>query len=102
MNNISLRPNFNQPINQKTTFKAKPQMVKEAVDLMGSVRCSYNNFEANTIKRVVTNMRNKLNAIIKHEQNSGDKIFIESDVMAIEKKIESMEKLAEKKLSATA
>lgn len=102
MSNISIRPNFNQQINQKTAFKAKPQMVNEAVDLMGNVRCSYNEFGANTIKKVINNMRNKLNTILNHEQSSGKKILMESDVMAVQNKISSLEKLAEAKLSAIA
>ena len=101
--NLAIKPtNFNQQINNKPAFKSKSPAVKDAVELMANVRCTYDNFEPNILHRVIGNMRKKLNNVLNHQNETGKQILADSDVKAVEGKINSLKQLAVSKFSVSA
>ena len=102
--NVTMQPtNLNQPMNNKPAFKSKATAVKDAVELMSDVRCSYQGFESGVLKRVIQNMQEKLETILYHQNVTGNKIFIDADVHAVESKINSLkQQLSSSKLNLNA
>lgn len=101
--NIAIKStNFSQQVNNKPAFKSKSPMVKDAVELMANVRSSYDKFEPNILHRVIGNMRQKLNAILNHQKETGTPILMDADVKAVEDKISSLKRLAISKFDVSA
>ena len=104
--NISMQStNLNQQIYNKTAFKGlniNQPMVKEAVGLMAYVRCSYAEFEPSVIKRIATGMQQRLQAILNHQNKTGEMVLGASEINAVNGRITSLQKLATSKINLNA
>ena len=100
--NISMQStNLNQQFG-KPNFQGKQPIVKEAVGLMADLRCSYSEFKPSVLKRVATGMQQRLQAILNHQNKTGEMVLGTSEINAVNGRINSLQKLADSKINLNA